>query len=110
MKPALGVLVLMMTVGSQAALGQTEDPIIADVKPLIEVWSDCVFEKVRGFTRSDGDDNTLVRTALFDCRQERDNVYRALFHAKPSRSAELMNALDGGLEKSAAAMLSDKLK
>lgn len=107
MKRLICPIVLLLSLAPRTALGQMDDPLITGVKPLIEVWSSCVFEKARRFAQSTESATTLAQTALFECRNERDNVYRALFHERPSRSAELMSTLDGDLQKRAAAILSD---
>lgn len=101
------IVLLLLTLASRIALGQMDDPLITGVKPLIETWSSCVFENARRFADSSESTIILAQKALFECRNERDSVYRALFHERPSRSAELMSTLDGDLQKRAAAILSD---
>jgi hypothetical protein len=107
MRRLLSPIVLLLTLVSITAFGQMDDPLIAGVKPLIDIWSSCVLEAARGFAKRTESATTLAQTALFDCRNERDKVYRALFHERPSRSAELMSMLDGDLQKRATSMLSD---
>ena len=111
MKRLLQPIVLPLILASGTASGQMDDPLIDGIKPLISVWSSCVSDKASGFSKSAQSAGVAARSAMFECRNERDKVYRALFHEKPSRSAELMNSLDSDLQNRTVKMLSDgKLK
>jgi hypothetical protein len=107
MKSLRPVIVLLLAVAlSSPSIGQTDDPLTADVKPAIDAWNNCVLEKATGYSKFGQSADAIARKALFDCRDERASAYQAVFHLKPSRAADIIQTVEGDLLKRVVSTLS----